>query len=120
MEAKTDLKKIENMMYFDPLETEKWYPYRDSDDYVTYIDEEEGVVKVTKKFKEEDWNKMDDFLNTHPLFNNEYTEADLETNEYLQALHAMKQDINAEQTMEKFYKEGNKYMQEKLLNLPKG
>lgn len=103
MEPAQELKKIENMMYFDPADTHKWHPYRDSEDYVTYHDEEEGVIKVTNKFKEEDWDKMDDFLNTHPLFNNEYTEADLETNEYLQALHAMKNDITAEENMNRFY-----------------
>jgi hypothetical protein len=86
MENTEPLPKIENMMYFDPAETSKWHPYRDSPDYVTYHDEEEKVIKVTKKFTEEDWEEMDRFLDTHPMFNNEYGADDLENNEYLQAL----------------------------------
>jgi hypothetical protein len=86
MEQTEPLKKIENMMYFDPADTHKWHPYRDSPDYVTYVDEEEGVVKVTKKFDDNDWDELENFMDRHPIFNNVYSEKDLETNEYLQAL----------------------------------
>lgn len=93
MENKAEpLKEIENMMYFLPEDTEKWHPYRDSDDYVTYHDEEEKVIKVSKKFDDKDWEEMDSFFDKHPLFNNDYSAEDLESNEYLQALQTIKYD----------------------------
>jgi hypothetical protein len=91
------------MMYFDPADTEKWHPYRDSEDYVTYHDDEEGVIKVTKKFNEQDWEEMDNFFDSHPMFNNDLSADDLENNQYLQALQALKYDQTAEETMEKLY-----------------
>jgi hypothetical protein len=103
MEQTEPLKNIENIMFFDPKDTHKWHPYRDSDDYVSYLDEEEGVIKVTKKFNDEDWDEMDNFFDSHPLFNNDLGAEDLETNEYLQALQAIKYDQNAEEIMEKLY-----------------
>ena len=61
------------------------------------------MIKVTKKFEEEDWQKLDDFMNEHPLFNNQYTEKDFEKNEYLQALASIKYDASAEEIMTKLY-----------------
>lgn len=61
------------------------------------------MIKVTKKFQEEDWQKLDDFMNEHPLFNNKYTEEDFEKNEYLQGLAAMKYDATSEEIMMKLY-----------------
>jgi len=103
MEKNDNLKEIENIMYFAPEDTEKWHPYRDSPNYITYLDDEEGVIKVTKKFSEDDWKEMDTFMDSHPIFNNDLSGADLETNEYLQALQAIKYDESAEVTMEKLY-----------------
>lgn len=104
MEKSTNpLPEIENMMYFDPADTEKWHPYRDSPDYVTYHDEEEKVIKVTKKFTEKDWEEMDSFFDSHPMFNNDLSMDDLKSNEYLQALQAIKYDEDASAIMEKLY-----------------
>lgn len=83
MENTEPLKKIENIMFFSPEETEKWHPYRDSKDYVCYHDDEEGVIKVTKKFNEEDWAEMDELFDKHPIFNHNLTGDDIENNEYL-------------------------------------
>ena len=58
---------------------------------------------MTKKYQEEDWKKLDDFMNEHPLFNNQYKEEDFQKNEYLQALASIKYDASSEEIMTKLY-----------------
>lgn len=85
--------------------------YKD-DDSVLLVEDEEGVI-VTKRFNDDDWQKVNDMIDNHPLFSK--NPGNVEDNELLQALQAIKYDENAEQILEQLYKEANQLMKEKLI-----
>lgn len=73
--------------------------YKD-DDSVLLVEDEEGLI-VTKKFTEEDWDKVNDMIDNHPLFSK--NASNVEDNELLQALQAIKYDETAENILEQLY-----------------
>lgn len=73
--------------------------YKD-DDGVLLVEDEEGLI-VTKKFNEEDWQKVNDMIDNHPLFSK--NASNVEENELLQALQAIKYDESAEKILEQLY-----------------
>lgn len=85
--------------------------YKD-DASVILVEDEEGVI-VTKKFTDEDWQKVDEMIDNHPLFSKKA--GNIEENELLQALQAIKYDESAEKILEQLYKEANQLMKEKLV-----
>ena len=85
--------------------------YKD-DDSVLLIEDEDGII-VTKKFTDEDWKKVDEMIDNHPLFSK--NPGNVEDNELLQALQAIKYDESAEQILEQLYKEANQLMKSKLV-----
>lgn len=87
-----------------------------NDERYICIEEEDDVV-VTKKWEQEDWDKMENMIDTHPLFAKEID--DIENNELLQALQQIKYDESAEVILEKLYKDGNETMKNKLLGQKK-
>jgi hypothetical protein len=72
--------------------------YKD-DDSVILVEDEYGMF-ATPKFKEEDWDKLNDMIDNHPLFSKNI---DVENNELLQALQAIKYDETAEKILENLY-----------------
>lgn len=100
-ESKTP--EVENLMYFDPNEKEKYAKYLEDENFIVIEDDEGGPTIVTRKFTDEDWEEAEDYFNKHPLFFNDLTEDDLETNEYLQGLQAIKYDQDAETILERRY-----------------
>jgi len=85
--------------------------YKD-DDSVLLVEDEEGLI-VTKKFTDEDWKKVDEMIENHPLFSKKA--GNVEDNELLQALQAIKYDESAEKILEQLYKEANTLMKDKLI-----
>ena len=73
--------------------------YKD-DDSVLLVDDEDGPI-VTKRFNDEDWDKVNDMIDNHPLFSKNTT--NIEDNELLQALQAIKYDEDAEKILEQLY-----------------
>lgn len=86
--------------------------YKDDDRYIC-LQDEDGDVGVVEKFTDEDWNRVENMIDTHPLFSKDFK--DLENNELLQALQALKYDEDAETILENLYKEANQAMKDKLL-----
>lgn len=83
--------------------------YKD-DETVTILEDEDGLF-VTPKFGEADWAKLNDMIDNHPLFSKT---ADIENNELLQALQAIKYDESAEKILENLYVECS-YSRKKLI-----
>ena len=73
--------------------------YKDDKDFVCVQDGDEVIV--TPKFTDEDWKKVDDMFENHPMFS--MNNADIENNEMLQALQAIKYDESAEKILENLY-----------------
>lgn len=74
--------------------------YKNDESVIVLEDEEDGVI-VTKKFTDDDWKKLDDMIETHPLFSK--TPGNIKDNELLQALQAIKYDEDAEKILEQLY-----------------
>lgn len=72
--------------------------YKD-DDSVILVEDEYGMF-ATPKFKDDDWEKLNEMIDNHPLFSKKM---DIENNELLQALQAIKYDETAEQILENLY-----------------
>lgn len=98
-----NLPEVKELMYFDPKDRHKYERYFDDENFIVIEDEEGGPTIVTKKFDDKDWDDVEEYFDTHPLFFNDLTEDDLENNEYLQALQAIKYDRSAEEILEKLY-----------------
>lgn len=90
-------------MYFAPEDRYKYERYLTDDNFIVIEDDEGGPTIVTKRYNDEDWDKVEEYFDSHPLFFNDVNGDDLETNEYLQALQAMQHDLQAEELLEKFY-----------------
>lgn len=101
--AEENLPEVEELMYFDPDQKYKYERYLKDPNFIVIEDDEGGPTIVTKKYTDEDWDRVEDYFDNHPLFINDLTADDLENNEYLQALQAMKYDQEAEVLFEKFY-----------------
>jgi hypothetical protein len=101
--TQTEEKPEIEMQYFKLEEKEKWGKYVGDEKYIVIEDEEEGTALVTRRFTDEDWDEMDEYMDKHPMFFNNLSEEDLETNEYLQALQAIVHNEDAETLMERFY-----------------
>lgn len=95
--------EVEEMMYFDPKDRHKYEKYITDENFIVIEDDEGGPTIVTKKYNDEDWDKVEEYFDSHPLFFNDVSADDLDTNEYLQALQAMQYDEEAEVLLEKFY-----------------
>ena len=85
--------------------------YKDDDTVICVEDGDELIV--APKFTDEDWKKVDQMIDQHPLFSK--NTGDIGNNELLQALQAIKYDESAEKILENLYKEGNEVMKQKLL-----
>lgn len=72
--------------------------YKD-DESVMILEDEEGLF-LAPKFNDEDWQKVDDMIDNHPLFSKN---PDFENNELLLALQAIKYDESAETILENLY-----------------
>ena len=112
-------KRVEKLQYFDPSDPSRYAQYVDDPDYNVIEDDEGGPTIVAKKYTDEEWDKLFDYMDNHPLFKNDLDWGDVDSNEYLQALQSIKYDEDAEITMERLYHEGNKIMKEKLLGKKK-
>lgn len=73
--------------------------YKDDPNYV--VQEVDGELFVAPKFTDEDWNKMETMIDKHPLFAKDLS--DVENNEFLSALQAIKYDEESEVTLERLY-----------------
>lgn|SRR3990167_9592247 len=78
---------------------QKLLKYKDDDRYIVVQDDEEVIV--AEKFTDDDWTKVEQMIDTHPLFSKDM--ADIENNELLQALQAIKYDESAETILENLY-----------------
>ena len=112
--------KMESLIGLKPAKTleekereaqEKLAKYKDDDRYICV--EDDGEVLVAEKFSDEDWKKVEDMIDNHPLFSKNFE--DVEHNEMLQALQAIKYDESAETILENLYKEANQAMKDKLI-----
>lgn len=73
--------------------------YKDDDKYIIIQDDDELII--AEKFTDDDWTKVEEMIDTHPLFAKDM--ADIENNELLQALQAIKYDESAETILENLY-----------------
>ena len=78
---------------------EKLLKYKDDDRYIIVQDEDDVIV--SEKFTEDDWSKVEQMIDTHPLFSKEL--GNVENNELLQALQSIKYDESAETILENLY-----------------
>lgn len=78
---------------------ERLQKYKDDDKYIIIQDDDELIV--AEKFTDDDWAKVEDMIDTHPLFAKDMS--DIENNELLQALQAIKYDETAETILENLY-----------------
>ena len=76
---------------------------KDENMIVIEADDEDDVPIVVEKFTEEDWEKLDDYIDSHPLFMNDIKPEDAENNEYISALQSIKYDESAEKIMNNLY-----------------
>lgn len=77
--------------------------FKDDKDYIC-VDAEGGEPAIVcKKFSDKDWDNLNSYIDTHPLFMKEFTLDDLDNNEYVKALQTLKYDASAEDTLEKLY-----------------
>ena len=77
--------------------------YKNDKDYICVDAEGDETAIVCKKFSEQDWDNLNNYIDQHPLFMKEFTIDDLENNEYVKALQTLKYDASAEQNLEKLY-----------------
>lgn len=78
---------------------ELYEKYKDDDRYLLIEDGEDLII--TPKFTDDDWKKLDKMLDEHPLFAKDLS--NVEDNELLQALQAIKYDEPAEKILEQLY-----------------
>ena len=77
--------------------------YKNDKDYICVDAEGDEPAIVCKKFSDQDWDNLNNYIDQHPLFMKEFTIDDLENNEYVKALQTLKYDASAEQNLEKLY-----------------
>ncbi len=78
---------------------EKINKYKDDPNFI--LQNMDGDIVVTPKFTDEDWKKVEDMIDTHPLFCKNFS--DVENSPMLQALQSIKYDETAEIILEKLY-----------------
>ena len=111
MESLIGLKHAKTLEERDKEAKERLAKYKDDDRYICV--EDDGEVIVAEKFTDEDWKKVEDMIDSHPLFSRSFD--DVQGNEMLQALQAIKYDEDAETILENLYKEANQAMKDKLI-----
>lgn len=77
--------------------------YKNDKDYIVVDADEEDPAFVVKKFTDQDWDQLEDYLDEHPLFMKEFDIDKIDQNPLLSALQAIKYDEGAEQILEKLY-----------------
>lgn len=78
---------------------ERLLKYKDDDKYIIIQDDDDVIV--AEKFTDDDWTKVEEMIDTHPLFSKDV--GNIENNELLQALQAIKYDETAETILENLY-----------------